>query len=157
MTRWPLYRSRLRIGRGKNGYANSMSTSNLSSQEIRAAAEAHRELGPEYHDAVVESFLAKVEKEIEARVDARLAASPSPRRRQLDAATLAKRRLALRYMALGSGAAAIPLSFLTLWAHGTASDAGTVVSLALVWILIAAVYAACALRLLPPRSDRDHS
>ena len=73
-----------------------MSISNLSSQEIRAAAEAHRELGPDYHDAVVESFLAKVEKEIEARVDARLAASPPARSRRLDAATLAKRRLALR-------------------------------------------------------------
>ena len=33
-----------------------MSTSPLSPQEIRAAA-MHRELGPEYSDAVVESFL----------------------------------------------------------------------------------------------------
>jgi hypothetical protein len=97
----------------------SMSTSSLSSQEIRAAAEAHRELGPEYHDAVVESFLAKVEKEIEARVDARLAASPPARRRQLDAATLAKRRLALKHKALGSVAAAIPFSFVSLWVHAT--------------------------------------
>jgi hypothetical protein len=67
-----------------------MSTSPLSSQEIRAAAEVHQELDPEYHDAVVESFLAKVEKEIEARVDARLAASRPAPSRQLDAATLAK-------------------------------------------------------------------
>jgi hypothetical protein len=138
-----------------------MSTTPLSSQEIRAAAEAHRELGPEYHDAVVESFLAKVEKEIEARVDARLAASRPARSRQLDAATLAKRRLALKHKALGSVAAAIPLSFLTLWAHGTANYAaigpwmGTIVSLAVVWILIAAVYAAYALRLRPPRRDRE--
>jgi hypothetical protein len=140
-----------------------MSTSNLSSQEIRAAAETHSELGPEYHDAVVESFLAKVEKEIEARVDARLAASPPTRSRRLDAATLAQRRLALKHKALGSVAAAIPLSFLTLWAHGTANYAaigpwmGTIVSLAAVWILIGVVYAVCALRLLPPRSDRDDS
>src|SRR5262249_43909761 len=63
-------RSRLHNGRGESHYLFSMSTSRLSSQEIRAAAEAHRELGPEYHDAVVESFLAKVEREIEARVDA---------------------------------------------------------------------------------------
>ena len=34
-----------------------MSTSPLSPQEIRAAAEAHKELGPDYSDAVVESFL----------------------------------------------------------------------------------------------------
>jgi hypothetical protein len=50
-----------------------MSTSPLSPEEIRAAAEAHRELGPEYSDAVVASFLEKVDKEIAARVDARLA------------------------------------------------------------------------------------
>ncbi len=143
---------------------SSMSTPNLSSQEIRAAAETHRDLGPEYHDAVVESFLAKVEKEIDARVDARLATAPPARRRQLDEATLAKRSQALRHKAIGSAAAAIPLSFVSLLAHGltgnnspVGSFTGTIVSLAVVWILIGAVYAACALRLLPPPSDRDHS
>ena len=157
-------RPRLGIGRGENSYSRFMSTSDLSSQEIRAAAEAHRELGPEYHDAVMESFLAKVEKEIDARVDARLAASGSPRRRQLDAATLAKRRRALKHKALGSVAAAIPLSIVSLFAHGLTGGAaavgswtGTIVFLAAVWILIAAVYGVCALRLMPPRSERDHS
>src|SRR5438132_9019730 len=38
--------------------------------EIRAAAAAHEELGPEYSDAVVASFLERVEEEIDARVDA---------------------------------------------------------------------------------------
>jgi hypothetical protein len=133
-----------------------MSTSNLSSQEIRAAAEAHRELGPDYHDAVVESFLAKVDKEIQARFDARLAASPPARSRQLDTATLAKRRLALKYMAVGSVAAAIPLSLVSLWLNGL-SGQGMIWSLAVVWILIAAVYVACALPLRPSRRDRDHS
>jgi uncharacterized membrane protein len=137
-----------------------MSTSNLSSQEIRAAAETHRELGPDYHDAVVESFLAKVETEIEARVDARLAASPPARRGEL--ATLAKRRLALKHMALGSVAAAIPLSVFSLWVYGRTANGnaigpwmGTIVSLAVVWILIAAVYAACAFPLRPPPRDRE--
>jgi hypothetical protein len=45
----------------------------LSPEEIRAAAEVHRELGPNYQDAVIESFLDKVGREIDARVDARLA------------------------------------------------------------------------------------
>lgn len=139
-----------------------MSTSNLSSQEIRAAAEAHRELSPEYHDAVVESFLAKVEKVIEARVDARLAASAPARRRQLDAATLARRRLALKHMALGSVGAAIPLSVFSLWAYNEArfhwmSPVEMILLLALVWTLIVAVYVACALPLRSPRRDRDHS
>ena len=41
--------------------------------EVRAAAETHRELPPEYQTAVIESFLSKVDREIDARVDARLA------------------------------------------------------------------------------------
>ena len=45
----------------------------LSPQEIRAAAAAHKELGPDYQEAVIESFLDKVGREIDARVDARLA------------------------------------------------------------------------------------
>jgi hypothetical protein len=133
-----------------------MSTSPLSSQEIRAAAETHRELGPEYHDAVVESFLAKVEREIEARVDARLAASRPAPSRQLDAATLAKRRLALRHMALGSVGAAIPLSIFSRWVYLHDMSPGFwILSLAVMWILIGVVYAVCALRLMPPRSDRS--
>lgn len=35
-----------------------MSTSPLSPQEIRAAAETHDELGPEYSDAVIGIFIA---------------------------------------------------------------------------------------------------
>ena len=50
----------------------------LSAEEIRAAAAAHGELGPEYSDAVVASFLEKVEEEIAGRVDARLAEAGRP-------------------------------------------------------------------------------
>jgi len=57
-------------------------TSSLSPEEIRAAAETHRELGPDYQSAVIESFLDKVGREIDARVDARLAgAEPGGPRR----------------------------------------------------------------------------
>src|SRR5215467_3127566 len=59
---------------------SAMSTSSLEPNEVRAAAELHRELDPEYRDAVVESFLDRVGKEIDARVDRRLAAAqPRPR------------------------------------------------------------------------------
>jgi hypothetical protein len=130
-----------------------MNTSRLSSQEIHAAAEAHRELGPEYHDAVVESFLAKVEKELDARIEARLAASsPRPRSRQVDPATLAKRRQMLKHMALGSVGAAIPLSFATFavqWHPGAER------AVVLVWIALAVLYAACAIQLRPPPSDPE--
>jgi hypothetical protein len=50
----------------------------LTAEEIRAAAAAHDELGPEYSDAVVASFLEKVEEEITARVDARFAEMRPP-------------------------------------------------------------------------------
>jgi hypothetical protein len=50
-----------------------MSTSPVSPEDIRAAAEVHQELGPEYSDAVVAAFLDKVDKEVAARVQARLA------------------------------------------------------------------------------------
>jgi hypothetical protein len=49
----------------------------LSAEDIRAAAAAHEQLGPEYSDAVVASFLEKVEDEVNARVDARLGAAGS--------------------------------------------------------------------------------
>ena len=51
-----------------------MSTSPLDPQDIRAAAEIHRELGPEYSDAVVAAFIDRVDRAVEARVQARLAA-----------------------------------------------------------------------------------
>jgi hypothetical protein len=47
----------------------------LNPDDIRAAAETHRELGPDYQSAVVDSFLEKVTREIDARVDARLASN----------------------------------------------------------------------------------
>jgi hypothetical protein len=133
-----------------------MSTSPLSSQEIRAAAEAHRELGPQYHDAVVESFLAKVEKEIEARIEARLAESlPRPRGRRLDPATAAKRRLMVQHMAVGSVAAAIPLSLIVLSMNPYTSQGGVRAALILVWILIAAAYVVASALLRPSRHDRE--
>jgi hypothetical protein len=54
-------------------YPAGRSTSPVSPEDIRAAAEVHEELGPEYSDAVVAVFLDKVDREIAARVEARLA------------------------------------------------------------------------------------
>ena len=67
-----------------------MSTSPLDPREIRAAAEAHKELGPEYSDAVIESFLERVDQEITARVDARL--GPVPRKQSVQPAQSNSRR-----------------------------------------------------------------
>lgn len=76
--------------------------------EIRAAAAAHDELGPEYSDAVVASFLDRVEEEITARVEARLAVAPHrpavPHRPAAAAAAAAdedSRRMLWRGIAIG--------------------------------------------------------
>lgn len=53
-------------------------SSSISPDDFRAAAETHNELGPEYQNAVIESFLDKVGREIDARVDARMAHGPRP-------------------------------------------------------------------------------
>jgi hypothetical protein len=50
----------------------------LGPDDVRAAAEVHAELGPDYRDAVLESFLDRVNKEIDNRVDQRLAAAQQP-------------------------------------------------------------------------------
>jgi hypothetical protein len=69
-----------------------MSISPLSPDDIRAAAEVHAEMGPEYRDAVVESFLAKIDQEIGARIDARLPTTPQTQKRGADPVTAARRR-----------------------------------------------------------------
>jgi hypothetical protein len=86
-----------------------MSTSPLSPEDIRAAAETHRELGPEYSDAVVASFIAKVDREIAARVEARLAGVPhaEPARRNRPRWPLVKRRIVRDALAASAGALAV--------------------------------------------------
>jgi len=63
---------------GLRSYPAAVSTSPVSPEDIRAAAEVHKELGPEYSDAVVASFLDEVEAAIAARVEVRLAAARAP-------------------------------------------------------------------------------
>ncbi len=78
---------------------SALSASALSAEDIRAAAAAHEELGAEYSDAAVASFLEKVEQEIGARVEARLAASRVPE----TAEDPDSRRTLLKGVAIGIG------------------------------------------------------
>lgn len=80
-----------------------MSPPPLSAQDLRAAAEAHRELGPEYSDAVVDSFLEKIQTRIDERVNARLAEMVPPRKRLLARLSADRRRSLLTGMAIGVG------------------------------------------------------
>jgi hypothetical protein len=123
-----------------------MDNSRLSPEEIRAAAEVHKELGPEYRDAVVASFLEKVDVEIAARIDRRLAdvvvAGPHSvaRRPQFSADS---RRSLLRGLAIGFGGATVPL--LWFWDQGTRGPGQHPVR-ALVLLACLAIAVTCAAR-----------
>jgi hypothetical protein len=80
-----------------------MSTSPVDPQDIRAAAEVQRELGPEYSDAVIAAFIDRVDRAVEARVEARLAEE----RRHLPVTPSGRRRTLLKGVALGVGAGAL--------------------------------------------------
>src|SRR5690349_6690593 len=56
-----------------------MGTSPLSPEDIRAAAGAHHKLGPKYSNTIMTSFLERVDQQIAARVDERMAATGTPR------------------------------------------------------------------------------
>jgi hypothetical protein len=122
----------------------------LSAGELRAAAETHKELGAEYQDAVLESFVERVGREIDARVDARLAqaavrpvapqpAPPPPAKQPKQFSPLA--------MALGSIALGIPITAIVVAAGAhPVGFAGLLV----VWIAIAVINVAYASKLRPP-------
>ena len=128
-----------------------MSTSSLSPEEVRAAAEIYRELGPDYHSAVVESFLDRVISEIDARVDGRIAAGTrAPARPVESRPARPPRHLQPAVIALGSMVLGIPLSGVAVAAG--AHPAGFW-GLLVVWLAIAAINIAYAIRL-RPRDDQ---
>ena len=102
------------------GYSPCMDGSRLSPEEVRVAAEVHHELAPEYSEAVVASFLDRVDREIAARIDARLAATvPVAPGRRREAGVAAGHSAFLKGMAVGLGAAPVPL--LWFWDLGSRS------------------------------------
>lgn len=115
-------------------YILVVSSTSLTPDEIRAAAETHRELGPDYQAAVIESFLDKVGREIDARVDARLS--------MVQPGVRAPRQpgrggpLALAIVSLGVG---VPLTGIVAGTH-----AG-IVALTVIWAAIAVINVAYSL------------
>jgi hypothetical protein len=116
----------------------------LSAREVRAAAETHQELPPEYRDAVLESFVDRVGREIDARVDARLSQAarypPAPVPR-------APRQFSVLTLALGSIALGIPVSAIAVAAG--AHPAGFW-GLLVVWVAIAIINLGYAAKMRPP-------
>jgi hypothetical protein len=120
-----------------------VSASSLTPDEIRAAAEVHSELGPNYRDAVIDSFLDKVGREIDARVDARVAqqSGPAPAQQHPHEHQHHHRNF--------NGSFAVPLASLIfgipLTAIAANSHSGTL-GIFIVWIGIAVVNIAYAVR-----------
>lgn len=121
-----------------------MITSSFSADEIRAAAATHQELPPEYQAAVIDSFLSKVDREIDARVDARMA-SYGPGRRRLGASH------SPAFFALATLIFGIPLTAIAVAAG--AHPAGFW-GLLVVWGGIVAINLAYIARHRPPDSPR---
>jgi hypothetical protein len=128
-------------------YRARVNRPSLTPDEIRAAAETHRDLGPDYQPAVIESFLEKVGREIDARVDARVAAQ-----QQMPAAP-AKRAAAREpsafVLAVVSMAFGIPLTAIVAVAGSNPVGLGGVL---VIWLAIAVINVAYSLR--PPRGGR---
>jgi len=122
-----------------------MGESSLSAEDIRAAAEVHDEPRPDYGEAVVESFLARIDKHIEARVEQQLASKATWRRRQIDPAEMGKYRAVFAGFVAGSVVMGLPL---TLFAWAWISDSGHGHKVLMwAWALILAVYGLAAYRL----------
>lgn len=106
-----------------------MTTTSWTADEVRAAAETHRELPPEYQSAVIESFLSKVDREIDARVDARIAGYGGGRMRPARPRTPA-------LFVLATLVAGIPLSAIAV---ATGQHPGGFWGLLVVWISIVVI------------------
>jgi hypothetical protein len=122
----------------------------MARDEITAAAAAHRELGPQYDDAVAESLIDRIGDEIDRRVDARLGGSPSssrktePRRpakaepHQPARSNVATVVLALGSMGIGIGVAGTVLPIV--------QGGGGTWLVALIWVVIGVINVSYARR-----------
>jgi hypothetical protein len=115
-----------------------VSTSSFSPEEVRAAAEVHRELGADYQGAVVDSFLDKVGREIDARVDAKMAA----RQFAQPPAPAPKKPISPALVLLSTMVAGIPLSAIVV---GVGPNPAGTAGLFIVWLAITVINVAYAL------------
>lgn len=72
-----------------------------SGDELRAAYQARKDLGPEYEDALIESFLQKMDQEVDRRVEDRLAQQRQVREVQPVAGSGQRLALAIVSLTLG--------------------------------------------------------
>jgi hypothetical protein len=106
--------------------------------DIAAAAAVHRELGPDYGDAVAEGLVERIGAEIDKRVDARLAqrgpaVTPAPAAPAAPAA-----RSPWAPVAMGLGSMLIGLGVTSQVLHPRGGNGGELV-VVLIWIIIAVI------------------
>jgi hypothetical protein len=126
------------------------------SDEIRASAAAHRDLGPGYENAVAEGLVERIGEEIDRRIDARLYGhvrsgmpvpqpappQPEPRPRNQPAVGFWAAALGICSMALAVGATAVVLH--PGWQGNAPGGMGVLA--AFIWIIIGAINIAYARR-----------
>jgi hypothetical protein len=115
------------------------------SDEVRASAAAHRDLGPGYDVAVAEGLVERIGEEIDKRVDARLysqAPSQAPRPRPRREPLAGRLGFGTVVLALGSMGMAIGATATVL--HPGQASGGMQWLVALIWIVIGAVNVAYA-------------
>jgi hypothetical protein len=136
---------------GRTVYLGDVTDSPLSAGDLRAAAEIHKELGPEYRDAVLDSFVDRVGREIDARVDARLAQAaarpPAMHPAPSPPAPRAPKPVSVMVLALGSIMLGIPVTALV--AVGGSHPVGFW-GLLVVWAAITAINLGYAAKIRPP-------
>lgn len=117
------------------------------SDEVRASAAAHRDLGSGYDAAVAEGLVERIGEEIDKRVDARLysqapSQAPPPRRRPRREPLAGRLGFGTVVLALGSMGMAIGATATVL--HPGQASGGMQWLVALIWIVIGAVNVAYA-------------
>ena len=117
------------------------------SDEVRASAAAHRDLGPGYDVAVAEGLVERIGEEIDKRVDARLYSqappqAPPPRPRPRREPLAGRLGFGTVVLALGSMGMAIGATATVL--HPGQASGGMQWLVALIWIVIGAVNVAYA-------------
>jgi hypothetical protein len=117
------------------------------SDEVRASAAAHRDLGPGYDVAVAEGLVERIGEEIDKRVDARLysqapSQAPPPRPRPRREPLAGRLGFGTVVLALGSMSMAIGATATVL--HPGQASGGMQWLVALIWIVIGAVNVAYA-------------
>jgi hypothetical protein len=119
------------------------------SDEVRASAAAHRDLGPGYDAAVAEGLVERIGEEIDRRVDARLygqAPYQAPPRRRPREPVPGRMGFGAVVLALGSMGMAIGATATVLHPGDSSGHVGggAAALIALIWIVIAVVNVAYA-------------